>query len=344
MTQSQSNNEGHAGAHVCTDIHAHIAPLGFLQDVKRSAASFGIEVEETPTGHAITFPGLPRLRPAGGGLSDTVNRAGWMESNGVDRQILAAWLDIQGYTLAGNKEAEWVRLLNEHISQISTESGGRYGGLAAVPLRNGDLAAKELEYAVNTLGMSGTMLPSDPVDIDISDSTLEPLWAAAESLNVPVLLHGASHSKWANVGPSYLAFSMGRTLDTTILAAKLILGGLLDRYPNLKLMLCHGGGFLPYQIGRLHQAYLRGAEKVTDLRLEGPESYMSMLYYDTVTLNPRSLRLLLDLAGSDHVMLGSDYVWEPMGGGIKDAVEAAGLTRSQTDDIYSNTASKLFQR
>ena len=341
MTQQQAD----AGpAHVCTDIHAHIAPLAFLQEVKRSASSFGIEVEETPNGHAITFPGLPTLRPAGGGLCETEDRARWMDSNGIGRQILAVWLDIQGYTLPKDTEATWVRLLNEHISQISNDSGGRYGGLAAVPLRDGDLAAKELEYAVTTLGMSGTMLPSDPVDIDISDPNLEPLWAAAESLNVPVLLHGASHSKWANVGPPYLAFSLGRTLDTTILAAKLILGGLLDRYPKLKLMLCHGGGFLPYQIGRIHQAYLRGVEKLVDLKLEGPESYLPMMYYDTVTLNPRSLHLLLDLAGSEHVMLGSDYVWEPMGGGIKDAVEAAGLTPQQVADIYSNSASKLFQR
>jgi len=267
-----------------------------------------------------------------------------MESNGVDRQILAAWLDIQGYTLPKDIEVTWVRLLNEHISQIASDSGGRYGGLAAVPLRDGDAAAKELEYAVTTLGMSGTMLPSDPVDIDLSDPYLEPFWAAAESLNVPVLLHGASHSKWANVGPPYLAFSLGRTLDTTILAAKLVLGGLLDRHPNLKLMLCHGGGFLPYQIGRIHSEYVRSNDRVAELKLEGPESYLSMLYYDTVTLNPRSLRLLLDLAGSEHVMLGSDYVWEPMGGGVKDAVEAAGLPRQQIDDIYSNTASKFFQR
>ena len=341
MTQHQVNNNH---SHICTDIHAHIAPLKFLQEVKRSASSFGVEVEETPTGHAITFPGLPSLRPAGGGLSETQDRAKWMDSNGIDRQILAVWLDIQGYTQPQDKEIPWVRLLNEHISQITNDSAGRYGGLAAVPLRDGDAAAKELEYAVSTLGMSGTMLPSDPVDIDVSDSHLEPLWAAAESLNVPILLHGASHSKWAKVGPPYLAFSLGRTLDTTILATKLILGGLLDRYPDLKLMLCHGGGFLPYQIGRIHQAYVRGADKVLELKLEGPESYLPMLYYDTVTLNPRSLHLLLDLAGSNHIMLGSDYVWEPMGGGIKDAVEAAGLSRQQIDDIYCNTALELFRR
>lgn len=95
---------------------------------------------------------------------------------------------------------------------------------------------------------------------------------------MPVMLHGASHSKWPLVGPSYMAFSLGRTLDTTILAAKLIHSGLLDHHPNLKLMLCHGGGFLPYQIGRLDVAYRRGTEKVTELERGGPEAYTPMLY------------------------------------------------------------------
>ena len=340
MSQQPPENPPVDGA---IDIHAHIAPLGFLQEVKRSARSFGVEVDESADGFAITFPGLSRLRPAGGGLIDTEDRARWMDSNGIGHQYLAAWLDIQGYSLPQDKEVSWVRLLNEHIAGTS-QTGGRYGGLAAVPMSDGTLAARELEYAVNTLGLSGVMVPSDPLDIDVSAQGMEPLWEAAEALNVPVLLHGATHSKWSNVGPPYLAFSLGRTLDTTVLAAKLILGGLLDRYPRLKLLLCHGGGFLPYQIGRIHQAYLRGAERVTELKLEGPESYLSMMYYDTVTLNPRSLRLLLDLAGSGHVMLGSDYVWEPMGGGITDAVDQAGLTKQQTDDIYSASALQLFSR
>ena len=335
---------GSTNAGSAIDVHAHIAPLGFLQEVERSARSFGVEVDESGGGYAITFPGLSRLRPAGGGLTDTQDRARWMDSNGVGFQYLAAWLDIQGYSLPQDKEAAWVRLLNEHISETSQSGGGRYGGLAAVPMSDGTLAARELEYAVNTLGLGGVMVPSDPMDIDVSNQGMEPLWEAAEDLNVPVLLHGATHSKWASVGPPYLAFSLGRTLDTTVLAAKLILGGLLDRHPRLKLLLCHGGGFLPYQIGRIHQAYLRGADRVAELNLEGPESYLPLLYYDTVTLNPRSLRLLLDLAGSEHVVLGSDYVWEPMGGSIKEAVDQAGLTQQQTDDIYSRSASRLFSR
>lgn len=325
------------------DVHAHLAPASFLKEAQKSAETFGVEVEETDGGHALTFPGLPTLRPAGGSLAETETRSDWMREHGVGSQYLAAWLDIQGYTLPPDKEADWVRLLNEHMVQSAKDSGGAFRTIAAVPMRDGERAARELEYAVKTLGMLGTMLPSDPVDVDVADASFEPLWAMAEELDVPVMLHGSSHSKWPLVGPSYMAFSMGRTSDTTILAAKLIHCGLLDRHPNLKLMLCHGGGSLPYLIGRVDVAYRLGIEKVTELERDGPEDYMPMLYYDTVTVNPRSLQLLLDLSGPEHVLLGSDWVWASMSGGLMDAVDHIGLNQAEKDHITRQNALYLFR-
>lgn len=324
------------------DIHAHIAPHSFLTEAKKFGRAFDVLVQETAEGHSLTFPGIRPLRPAGGSLVNTESRTQWMAEQGVGSQYLAAWLDIQGYSLPRDKEAEWVHLLNQHLAQTAIDSGEAFKSLAAIPLRDGDLAAKELEHAINSLGMIGAMVASDPLDIDVADPGMEPLWEAAEALNVPILMHGASHSKWPNVGPSYLAFSLGRTLDTTVLAAKLILGGLLDRHPNLKLILCHGGGFLPYQIGRLQGGYQSGAEKVVELALDGPEAYLPKLYYDTVTLNPRSLHLLLDLAGPDHVMLGSDFVWQPMGANLMDAVQAADLEQANFSKICRDNARVVF--
>ena len=325
------------------DVHAHIAPVSFLKEAQKSAKAFGVEVEETDAGYALTFPGLPTLRAAGGSLSELETRAEWMKEQGVGSQYLACWLDIQGYTMPPDKEADWVRLLNEHMVQTAKDAGSAFRTIAAVPMQDGERAARELEYAVKTLGMLGVMLPSDPADVDVADPGLEPLWAAAEELDVPVMLHGASHSKWPLVGPSFMAFSMGRTLDTTILAAKLIHSGLLDRHPKLKLMLCHGGGSLPFLIGRVDMAYRRGMEKLTDLKKDGPEDYMSMLYYDTVTVNPRSLKLLLDLAGPEHILLGSDWVWAAMSGGLMDAVGHVGLAQADQDRITRGNALHLFK-
>ena len=264
-----------------------------------------------------------------------------MESENVTHQITGAWLDIVGYTLTAKRELEWVHLLNEHMAAEVAGAGDKFRALATVPLRSGDAAARELEFAVTELGMTGAMLPSDPADVDVASPTLESFWATAAQLNVPVLLHGATHSKWDRFGPPYLGYSLGRTLDTTVLASKLILAGVLDRHPDLKLVLCHGGGALPYLIGRIEDFYQRGTDKLIDLDHNGPTDYLPSLYYDTVTLNERSLRMLIDFVGAGHIMLGSDYVWGPMASefaGVAEKVSDA----AEVDSIRHGTAEGLF--
>ena len=251
-------------AHVnCIDGHAHVAPFSFLNVVAGAAKPLGVKVERRADGHAIEFPHMPKLRPAGGRLVELENRAGWMASHGVTHQVTDAWLDIVGYTLSARREVEWVHLLNEHIAAEVAGAGDAFRALATVPLRSGDSAVRELEWAVNEGGMVGAMVPSDPVDVDVADPSLDSFWATAARLGVPVLLHGASHSKWDAYGPSYLAFSLGRTFDTTVLAAKLILSGVLDRYPMLKLSLCHGDGALSFVIGRTQDSTHGGLSGVT---------------------------------------------------------------------------------
>jgi aminocarboxymuconate-semialdehyde decarboxylase len=331
-------NDAHAG---CIDGHAHMAPLSFLNVVQGSAKALGVKVERTDDGHSITFPNMPPLRAAGGRLVDLEGRNEWMASEGVTHQITGAWLDIVGYTLTAKRELEWVHLLNEHMAAEVGAAGDKFYALATVPLRSGDAAAHELEYAVTKLGMAGAMLPSDPADVDVASPALDSLWATAARLDVPVLLHGATHSKWDRFGPSYLSYSLGRTLDTTVLASKLILAGVLDRHPDLKLVLCHGGGALPYVIGRIEDFYQRGTDKVADLERHGPTDYLPSLYYDTVTLNERSLRMLIDFVGAGHIMLGSDYVWEPMASELAGVAEKVGDS-AEVDSIRHGTAQGLF--
>ena len=330
----------HAG---CIDAHAHLAPRSFLEDVARSATAFGVTVEHTEQGHAVKLPGMPGLRPASGRLVELGVRRDWMASQNVTHQVTGAWLDVVGYTLPPKAEAEWVHLLNEHMAEDVRAAGPSFRALATVPLRSGDAAAKELEWAVDNGSMVGAMVPSDPVDVDVADPSLESFWATAARLGVPVLLHGATHSKWDAFGPPYLAYSMGRTVDTTVLAAKLVLGGVLDRNPGLKLVLCHGGGALPYLIGRVEDGYQRGIERRDglELALGGPTAYLRRMFYDTVTLNEPSLRMLIDFVGSGRIMLGSDWVWGPMAQEFAGPVERT-AHGDELNDIRRTTAEGLF--
>jgi aminocarboxymuconate-semialdehyde decarboxylase len=323
------------------DSHAHIVPASLVDEARTSGKSLGVTVEDTDRGPALQFEGLVQLRPLGG-LAQLEPRLEWMTTQGLDQQILASWLDIHGYTLSPDNAATWARLFNEHLAELVGANGDTFKGLATVPIQDGTMAAKELEYAVNTLGMLGTMVSADPVGLDLSQDSYEPLWAAAESLGVPIVLHPATHGFGGTMTPNYLTFSLGRTLDTTITAAKLILEGLFDRHPNLKMVLVHGGGFLPYQAARIDNGYRSGAGRPVELKRDKPSDYLDMLYYDTVNMSPDSLRMLRNVAGAEHIMLGSDYVFSGTPNSLTEPVREAGLEPAEYQLICCGSAQKLF--
>ena len=298
-------------------------------------------VEDTDNGPALQFEGLAPLRPLGG-LARMGPRLEWMERQGLGIQILASWLDIQGYTLPAGNAATWARLFNEHLAQVINNNPGRFRGLATVPLQDGSLAAKELEYAVNNLGMLGVMLAADPVDQDLAKESFEPLWAAAEQLDVPVVLHPPTHGFGGGIKPSYLTFSLGRTLDTTITAAKLILEGLFDRHPDLKMVLVHGGGYLPYQAARIDNGYRSGNGKPTQLKRDKPSDYLPLLYYDNVAVSTEAVRMIKEIAGAEHIMLGSDYVFAGTSDPLTANIEGAGFDDREVSLICCGNAQRVF--
>ena len=323
------------------DTHAHIVPESLVDEARRSGATLGVTVEDTEQGPALQFEGLTRLRPVGG-LARMEPRFEWMEQQGLGLQVLASWLDIQGYTLTADSAATWARLFNEHLAQVVTGHPGRFKGLATVPVQDGELAARELTYAVQQLGFLGAMLAADPVDQDISTDNFEDFWSAAEALDVPVVIHPPTHGFGANIRPSYLAFSLGRTLDTTITVAKLILTGLLDRHPDLKLVLVHGGGYLPYQAARIDNGYITGQGRPVELQRDRPSDYLPLLYYDNVAVSPQVVRLMRDIAGAEHLLLGSDYVFAGPPRPLSGNLEGAGLSADEVSLICCGNARRLF--
>ena len=323
------------------DSHAHIVPPALLDTARQSGAALGVSVEDTERGPALQFDGLTRLRPVGG-LARLEPRLEWMEQQGLGRQILGSWLDIQGYTLAAEPAATWSRLFNEHLADLVRDYPGKFAGLATVPVQDGELAARELEYAVKELGMLGVMLAADPAEQDLAQESFEPFWAAAVDLKVPLILHPPTHGFGANIRPSYLAFSLGRTLDTTITAAKLILGGLFDRHPDLKIMLVHGGGYLPYQAARIDNGYRSGAGRPVELQRDKPSDYLPLLYYDNVAVSTAVVRLLAEIVGPEHLLLGSDYVFAGSPAPLTSNITPAGFSDDQVDLICCGNARRLF--
>jgi aminocarboxymuconate-semialdehyde decarboxylase len=282
------------------DIHAHGVPRQFLEDVRRSGLA-GVTVEHSDGRYLVTFPGGEPLRPVAGNMLAFSERLAWLDEQGMRQQLIGPWLDVHGQQLPAHHGQEWVRKLNDAMAEAVAGSHGRLRAHATLHLADAAAAATELERAATDLGMTGCMIPTHLPEGDLAESRYDALWEAAQSLGIPIVLHPPTVAPSNCLFGSEPGFRMifGRLIDTTVTAARLILAGVPARFPELRLVLVHGGGFLPYQTGRFDR------EGAVDGAL--PSDQVRRFYYDTVLLSAPALRLLLELAGTGRVVIGSDY-------------------------------------
>ena len=323
------------------DIHAHGVPKQFLEDVRRTRLA-GVEVTAAEKGgYIVTFPGCAPLRPAAGIMLDFTQRLAWLDGQGMEQQLIGPWLDVHGQELPSADGSIWVRQLNDAMAESIADSGRRLLAHATLHLADTESAARELERCVKQHGMTGCMIPTNLPEGALHDSRFDALWEAAQSLDVPMVLHPLMDGPAACMFQHLPRFKnlYGRTIDTTVAAAQLILAGVFDRYPKLRLVLVHGGGFLPYQSARLDREF-GGSEG----RL--PSDYMKRFYYDTAIMSAPALQLLFALVGTGQVMIGSDYAAGPVerpGPKLTDALDATGIDGAARRSVLRDTAESIFR-
>jgi aminocarboxymuconate-semialdehyde decarboxylase len=237
--------------------------------------------------------------------------------------------------------AAWSRLQNEALAAALREAPGAHQGLATVPLQEPATAAAELSFAVRELGLRGAMVDPNALGRPVGDAAFDPFWKAAADLAAPVILHPFLLEAVERFGRHYLHNLVGYPFETTLAAASLILGGTLDRFPELFVVLVHGGGFLPYHIGRFDRAHeTRPEARVDNAGL--PSRYLRRFRYDTLVQRPEALRYLVQLVGHDRVMLGSDHpFWMGDPDPLK-VVREAGLDPATETAIFGGNAAQIF--
>lgn len=322
------------------DIHAHGVPGQFLEEVKRTRLG-GVDVAASDGRYIVTFPGAAPLRPVAGIMLDFTQRLSWLDGQRMRQQLIGPWLDVHGQELPPSDGQEWVRQLNNAMTESVSGSGRRLLAHATLHLAEPQAAARELERCTTKLGMTGCMIPTNLPGGELNEDRYDALWEAAQSLNVPVVLHPLMNGPAACMFHELPRFKnlYGRTIDTTIVATRLILGGVFDRFPKLRLVLVHGGGFLPYQTGRLDREFGGKEGQV-------PSDYVKRFYYDTVFMSTPALQLLFSLVGTGQIMIGSDYAAGPVerpGPKLTDALDATGVSAAARDSIVRKTAEALFR-
>jgi len=230
---------------------------------------------------------------------------------GLDAQVISPAPGQCYYDLPAEIGVKAARLVNQGVAEIMAAAGQRIpAAMGSVPLgAGGEAAAVELEYAVRTLGLKGVEVLAHVGEKELSDPSLEPFWAKAEALGAIVFIHPASFTEPRRFTKYYFSNVIGNPLDTTMALHYLIFDGVLERYPNLKIIASHGGGFLPAYSGRMDHAW--GARSDAHGTLPHPPShYLKKIYLDTIVFTPEQLGYLVDAFGAGHILLGTDYPYD----------------------------------
>ncbi len=261
-------------------------------------------------------------------------------TQGVERQ----WVSVSPnhfYPWAPEGLAVWVametnRLIAEHVAQAPD----RLTGLGVVPLQHPSRIVEYLDDAVLGRGLAGVEISSFAGDVELSDERLEPFWARAAELGCVVFLHPFGCSLDERLDRFYLSNTVGQPTENAVALSHLIFAGVLDRHPGLKIVAAHGGGYLPFAIGRSDRAWRVRPE--AHGCVHEPSSYLKKLWFDTVVHDPGRAAASRRGAGAGRVLLGSDF---PFDMGLDDPVSfvrGAGLPAELTQRILGGNADALL--
>ncbi len=319
------------------DCHAHYVAPSVIQAVQ--AGTWRPHLTYQEGARCFAFPDFT-TRSTPNGMDDVTRRLQHMDQVGVDLELLSTWVDLLGPDLPESTALNFHRAVNRGLAEAADQHPDRFRFLASVPLPFGDGAARELTFAVAQLGAVGALIGTHVGGRSLDDRRFDPFWAAAEELDVPVVLHPLSRAMMVPLEAYYLGNLLGNPFDTTVAASRLIFGGVLDRFSQLQIVLLHGGGYLPYAVGRLDHGYqVRPETKEPQRR---PSEYLNRFTYDHIVYDPKILSVLVDRVGSDRIVLGSDYPFdmEPM--------DVLGLAKTvfgdQAGDLLGQTASRVFSK
>jgi aminocarboxymuconate-semialdehyde decarboxylase len=323
-----------------TDVHAHVIVSELLRDdapaetwrpcVWREGARQIVEFEGRRITSAVQeFVELDRLLAA-------------EERVGIERVLLCPWVPLLFYGVQADEALRRCRLQNEGLARLRRERPDRVSVLGAVPLQDPELAAAELEELMRSGAFAGVEVAASVEGTYLGDVRFEPFWAAAERTGALVFVHPTTRGFAAPVfGEHYLWNLVGNPMETTITAAHMVLAGVLERHPALKVLLAHAGGAIVSLRGRLRH----GAQTIAaagDALSQPADVLVGRFLFDTVTHDPALLRALVDAVGAERVLLGSDYPFDMADPHPVQTVRAAGLGQEAQDALLFGNAERVL--
>jgi aminocarboxymuconate-semialdehyde decarboxylase len=329
------------------DIHFHVLPQLFVDLVKRHTFDDVVDVDNSKATAELVYrppAGVPveqgpAIRPE---LFDSHLILTEMDRRKLDSAAISPPPQLFAYWASPEAGERIARAVNDGLAEMRRAYPARFLPLASLPLQDSVRAARELERACVELGLHGAAINTHVNGVDLDVAGLDPVFSAAQQLDVPLFLHPQNAGDVTRLQDYYLWNLVGFMTETATAGARLLLSGVFERFPRLKIVLAHGGGFLPYQLGRLDHGYKVRAELNSRLP-KAPTEYLGNIFCDSLVHNDRALRFLIDRIGADHVVLGSDHPFDMGSDTPADDVRELGLPPAQQNAILGGTLAKLLK-
>jgi len=324
------------------DCHCHILPRDWPDLAERYGDPRWPRIEHLDSCSARILVEGEVFRTVTSQCYDVERRLGDMDAGGVERQVLSTVPVMFGYWAEPAKGAELCRYLNDHLADVVRAHPDRFSALGTVPLADPDLAIAELERCVGELGLVGVEIGTNVAGADLDDPRFLPFFQRAAELGATVFVH-----PWQVIGGQrlradyYTLYTVAMPSETAFAIAALILGGVFERVPALKLLFAHGGGSVPFILPRIE----RGWEIWEPARAQAPlrpSEYLARCHFDSIAWDAASLELLVRRVGAERVVFGTDYPFL-MGEDVPGALVAeAQLSDQQRGRILRGNALALL--
>jgi aminocarboxymuconate-semialdehyde decarboxylase len=291
------------------DMHAHAITEAAFKALARETPSIGLKLTDIDEQSLILEIGGVVQNPFPRSALDVDMRFRDLQRAGIDMQVISPSPHFFLYDEDPAVTAATAAIVNDELIALAGAHPERFLVLGTLPLQDPALAVRELRRIMGSPLVRGVIIGTNIKGRNLDDPSLEAFWEAADALGAFILVHPHKIAGADRMKNYYLKNIIGNPLETTIAAGCLLYSGVLDRYPGLKICLSHGGGFVPYQAGRFRHGWTVRPED-RGAAAEGLEAGLGRFLYDTIVHDVDALKFLLDQAGHQRVMLGSDYPFD----------------------------------
>lgn len=284
------------------DFHNHYYPPEYVEALRKSTSVVKVTYDDEGN-PCVHYPGDYNILVPG--HRDLDFRQLVLEEHGVDTQVLS--FTTPGVHVEPPAAAvRFARQINDAFAKATRKRHRRFTALATLPLNDPAASVVELERAMKDLGLPGAMVFSNVNHVALADKRFAPLWKKADDLGAVIYIHPTDPAGVEAMLDYWLMPLVGFLMDTTLAASRLVFSGVVERHPNIRWVLTHMGGAIPYLAERLDRGYRAFADCRRHIS-KPPSEYLKHFYYDTVNFNADAVQFAIKFAGPDHLLAGSDY-------------------------------------